>query len=120
LKLSRVTATAIGNITVSIRATAAGLPAGADLKAFTIDADGWLSTTARTMAIVIASEALVSGTKYAFVVRAASGDAANYIKWRHHGSNPYAGGAKCSSSDSGVSWIEDTTTDMTFEEGEYI
>ena len=107
-----------GDVTLSIRATAAGLPNGADLVAATINGNAVSLSALLTLFNFVAGAALTSGTKYAAVLRAPSGDVSNYILWRCDQTSPsYAGGARCYSSDSGATWAEETTRDFLFEEG---
>ena len=107
-----------GNVTLSIRATAAGLPDGADLIAATINGNAVSLSALLTLFNLAAGDALTSGTKYAAVLRDPSGDINNYILWRCDQTSPsYAGGARCYSSDSGANWAEEITRDFLFEEG---
>ena len=95
-----------GNITASIRATAAGLPAGGDLAVGTYDGDTvttygngeWIHIEFTT------DTALTSGTVYSIVIRTLTGGAANYIDWRYDITGAYAGGQACNSVNSGVAW----------------
>ncbi len=103
----------VGLITVSIRATTNGLPSGVDLCSGTLDG-AQLSSIDNNQVFDIplgAGAALTTGTVYAIVLRAASGT----LYWK---SSPdgYAGGNKCSSTNSGSSWTADTTRDLLFEE----
>ena len=103
----------LGNITVSVRATSGSLPAGADLCSGSLDG-GQLSSSndERVFDISLgAGTALTAGTVYAIVVRAASGT----LYWRSSAAG-YVGGQKCSSTNSGSSWIADSTRDLLFEE----
>lgn len=60
---------------------------------------------------------LAASTQYAIVVKALSGDADNYIRWRGDGSNPsYNGGWLENSENSGDTWSANTGWDMMFEE----
>lgn len=114
LKMLRVGAP--GDLTVSIRATAAGLPAAGDVVSgtlsttdFTTDADGdwyFVSFTADT--------ALTSGTTYAIICRALAGNAANYVGWRSNSAGTYAGGQACSSINAGVAWAAIAAEDFMF------
>lgn len=103
----------VGAITVSIRATGSGLPTGGDLCSGTLDGSQ-LNSTDNGMVYDIplgAGIALTAGTVYAIVVRTASGT----LYWV---SSPagYAGGNKCSSTNSGVAWTADATRDLLFAE----
>ena len=109
-----------GNVTVSLRDTLAGIPAGLDLQSVTINGD-YLSTTTRLIMFLITAQAVVAATQYAIVIRAPAGDAANYIKWREDASAPgYAGGTRCQSTNSGGDWAIEVGEDYIFEEGNYI
>ena len=106
-----------GTVTVSLRATAAGLPTGADLVSGTTDGDS-LTTSAggewREITFT-ATQALTSGTVYAVVVRATSGDASNTVYWRHDSTSPsYTGGSYIYSADSGSSWTASASADFMF------
>jgi hypothetical protein len=107
-----------GNITIGIRATAADLPTGADLTSVTFDGNA-LPTSDIWIVRYVTAYSLLAATKYAMVIRAPSGDAANYLVWRSDGTAPgYAGGARCHSTNSGASWSEDVNSDFMFREGE--
>ena len=110
-----------GNVTIGIRATdGAGLPTGADLTSITFDGNA-LSAANAWIARYVAALAVGAATKYAIVVRAPAGDAANYLIWRKDGTVPsYAGGARCFSANGGLNWAEDANTDFMFREGEVI
>lgn len=117
LKLYRV-----GNpstVTVSIRATAAGLPTGANLCSGTTNGDTLTTDSGgewRTISMG-AGYPLVAGTQYARVVRALLSDITNYILWRRAVFGSYAGGSKCFSPDNGATWsIPFPGHDMMFEE----
>ncbi|HEX7808376.1 MAG TPA: carboxypeptidase regulatory-like domain-containing protein, partial [Thermoanaerobaculia bacterium] len=102
------------NLTVSIRNAAANLPTGADLATATIPGfcnggGGWYTATFATPAT------LTAGTQYALVWRAASAIPTGTPAPGYFGSvsvgtglvsaqNPYAGGRRASSSNSGTSW----------------
>ncbi len=106
-----------GTVTVGIRATSGGLPSGADLVSTIFDGNA-LATSAPWKLIVITAQSLLAGTKYGIVVRATGGDVNNYLVWRADVTSPtYTGGARCYSSDIGVTWAEDTSKDFIFEEG---
>ena len=94
----------IGSITVSIRATASGLPTGSDLCSGTLDGSQLNGTwDGKVYDISLgAGTALTAGTVYALVVRTASGN----LSWR---SSPagYDRGQKCNSANAGVAWTAD-------------
>lgn len=112
-----------GPITASIRATALGLPAGADLAAGLIDgntiSDGIFGAWTE---IVIATVALTLGIEYAIVLRAPTASAANRVLWRRDalGIGTYAGGGSSASANAGVLWSgappAGLTADFKFEE----
>lgn len=106
-----------GTVTVSIRATTAGVPTGFDLTSGTID-----GTTISTAAggswypVTVTTFSLLPSTVYAVIVRAVSGaDAGNSISWRADASAPTLTGSEYTSTDGGVSWSADATTDYMFE-----
>ena len=103
----------VGTITVSIRATSSGLPTGGDLCSGTLDGSQ-LGTSNEGKVYDVsfgAGEALTAGTVYAIVVRTAAGT----LYWRSSTAG-YAGGNKCSSTNSGVAWTADATRDLLFQE----
>lgn len=102
-----------GTLTVSIKATSAGLPTGADLTSGTINGNS-LDTSAAWVEINLTDYALSSGTKYAIVCRATSGDASNKVIWAATNPGGYANGDTCESGDSGSSWGANTL-DSLFE-----
>lgn len=107
-----------GDITIGIRATAAGLPTGADLTSVTFSGND-LPTSDTWITKYLTAHGLSAATKYAIVIRAPSGDVSNYLVWRSDGTAPaYAGGARCHSANSGVDWAEDLNSDFMFREGE--
>ena len=125
-----------GTVTVSVRATTAGLPSGADLDSATFDGNSlpsgsWAAgeaaeTDYQTIEIAFTGAIiLTAGIVYAIVIRAPSGDQFNSVTFRRSDSatepNPYTGGAAKYSGDSGVtwsstSWTGDTNADFRFEE----
>jgi uncharacterized repeat protein (TIGR01451 family) len=90
------------NVTISIRATASGLPTGADLVAATVP-----FTTSNSSSGFVANFAtpvtLTGGVQYAIVVRttAAMTGTPAYVA---AASNPYAGGRRATSANSGAAW----------------
>ena len=107
-----------GTVTVSIRATdGSGHPTGSDLTSGTID--GNTLTTAPWglwYEIALSPYDLTSGTKYAIVVRAPSGNLTDYLRWSYDDSAPtYAGGNFEASSDSGTNWTTYADKDFMFE-----
>ncbi len=107
-----------GTVQISIRATVAGKPSGADLAAdlmtngndFTSSSPGtfWKFTWPTPLA-------LSASTTYALVFRAPSGDGSNFTTWRSDATTPlYTGGSNAFSTDGGVTWTLNTATDMMF------
>jgi hypothetical protein len=117
LKLFRVGSP--GTVTVSIRATSGGQPAGGALCSGTTTGDT-LTTSApgEWREITLGSGyGLSGGTTYAIVVRATGGDSSNYLWWRVDGSSPaYAGGMYLLSFNSGSIWTSGASYDLMFEE----
>ena len=107
-----------GDVTIGIRDTALDLPDGADLVNITFSGNDLLLANA-WISRYVAAQGLLAATKYAIVIRAPGGDAANYLVWRTDGTAPgYAGGARCHSANGGVGWAEDVNNDFMFREGE--
>lgn len=106
-----------GDVTVSIRATAAGEPTGADLTTGTFDGDTLTTNTSgEWITITLSPIALDNATQYAIVMRAVSGSGANTVSWRADGSSPtYSGGTRVSSGNSGSNWNVVSGTDLLFE-----
>ena len=99
-----------GTLTVSIRATTADVPSGADLASGTFAGNDLLTTPGQYEEITLgAGCSLVSGTKYAIVCRCA---AASVYWGRGLG---YANGGRCTSADSGASWGAESVVSMNFE-----
>lgn len=88
------TGVAPGDVTVSVKATVAGAPAGADLAVGTTDANVFATTaTGEWYDVAFTTDAaLTSGTGYAIVVRALTGNAANYVGWRTDTDEGFADG----------------------------
>ena len=92
-----------GTFTVSIRATDAGDPSGADLTSGTIDGDILTANAAGDWYTIELTEYdLEDATTYAIVVRAVSGNATNYVGWRYDNAAGYAGGSESDSANGGV------------------
>jgi hypothetical protein len=97
------------NLTVSIRATSGNVPTGSDLAVATIPgfnsgSGGYFSANFSTPAT------LAAGTKYAVIIRAASDPSAGsyaYVCSCSSNSNPYSGGQRVTSTNSGSSWSTD-------------
>ena len=107
------------DITVAIKATAAGLPTGGDLATGTI-AQGDVPTGSPgsfTECILDSSISLTNGTVYAIVLRCDSGTgASDRFSWRSDATSPtYGNGQACQSVNTGSSWSALSTFDMMFE-----
>ena len=112
LALKKEAGASPGTITVSIRATSAGVPSGGDLATGTTDGDT-LTTDVEWREITFGSSiSLTSGVKYAIVARV-SGETAYWVA--NLEGHSYANGAQCSSADSGSNWSENDTYDLGFE-----
>jgi hypothetical protein len=93
------------NLTVSIRATAAGLPTGADLASATIPGFANGGVPSYFTATFGAPAALTAGTMYAIVVRPVANPApGTYAIIRSGTPGPYAGGTRVSGATSGTVW----------------
>ena len=106
-----------GTVTVSIRATSASKPSGADLAVGTTNGNTLPSVaTGEWREITFASgTAITSGTTYAIVVRATGGNLGNRINWRSDSSSPsYTNGSYAYSANSGTSWTLNTSVDFMF------
>lgn len=93
-------------VTVSIRATSAGLPTGADLVSGTIIGSwvtsSYLDTPTNVYVQFATPYALSASTQYAIVVRCA--DQTLSFAWFNNNSDVYAGGQQLTSSNSGTSF----------------
>lgn len=107
-----------GTVKVSIRATAADLPTGADLVSIEFNGDLLsLDPSEGYKVLNLPPQLLTVSVKYAIVVRAVGGDATNLIAWGLDGTSPtYAGGERCDSSNSGGAWTNATGDDFMFQE----
>lgn len=95
-----------GNVTASVRATAGGLPTGADLAAGTTNGNVFTTNVnGEWYEVSFTSDAnLTINTMYAVVIRATAGNVNNYVGWRDDSTGNYAGGNGCVSVNSGVAW----------------
>jgi len=98
--------------TVSIRATSSGLPTGSDLGAATISgfnsgSSAWYTANFATPVSVTA------GTPYVVIFHSNAARTGTYAAT--YGSNPFAGGNRVNSTNSGISWTTDTTRDFGFK-----
>jgi hypothetical protein len=104
------------NLTLSVRATAAGLPTGADLASVTIPGSNYSSgSTVTFMATFGAPATLTAGTQYALVMRPVSAPAGSGYFWIRSSPSTYANGSRVLSADSGGTWSADTTRDYNFK-----
>ena len=105
-----------GTLTVSIRATTAGLPTGADLCSATMDPAGISTSYVWYDFDFSPAVALSSGSVYAIVIRTASGDGSNLLGVQADNSSPtYTGGTFVFSTNSGASWTAVSGRDFLFE-----
>jgi hypothetical protein len=104
------------NLTLSVRATAAGLPTGADLASVTVSGSLWASgATVTHMATFSAPTTLTAGTQYALVLRPVSAPAGSGYFWIRSSPSTYANGSRVLSANSGGTWTADTTRDFNFK-----
>jgi uncharacterized repeat protein (TIGR01451 family) len=104
------------NLTLSVRATNAGLPTGADLASATIPGASFASgATVLFTATFGAPATLTSGTQYALVLRPVSAPAGSGYFWIRSSPSTYASGSRVLSADSGGTWSADTTRDYNFK-----
>ena len=108
-----------GTITVSLQATDGGAPDGFDLTSGTTNADNSITTSTSGVwyGIDVTPVSLEAATQYAVVVRNPSGTGTTVdANWRMDGSaGTYADGSEWASTNSGISWVEDTDDDFMFE-----
>ncbi len=103
------------NLTLSLRATAAGLPTGADLATATIPGAQFASGSTVLFTGTFGSPvAITSGTQYALVLRPVSVPAGSGYFWIRSSPSTYANGSRVLSADSGGTWSADTTRDYNF------
>lgn len=101
------------SITVSLRATSAGLPTGADLATATLP--GFTSGSGTWYTVSFASPAaLTAGTTYALILRPATNPSAGGYFWIRSSPGGYADGQRVLSSDGGTTWSADATRDFNF------
>jgi uncharacterized repeat protein (TIGR01451 family) len=102
------------NLTLSVRATAAGLPTGADLATATLT--GFSSGAGSTYGIDFATPAtLVSGTQYALILRPVAAPSVGGYFWIRSSPSTYANGQRVISTDNGGTWTADSTRDFNFK-----
>lgn len=103
-----------GTLTVSLRATAAGLPNGADLVTGTLNGNTSATSAAWDSVVFTSSYSLAANTTYAFVWRATTGDVNNNIGIRMDSAGLYTGGQVSTSTDSGATWNAQAAKDFMF------
>ncbi len=107
-----------GDITVSIKATSAGLPTGADLIAATVNGDIFTTDSggANVQVDFTPTVRLEANTKYAIVFRALTGSGGQEAYSLTDASSPtYSGGSLITSSDAGVNWSAVSDQDCLFQ-----
>jgi hypothetical protein len=103
------------NLTLSLRATAAGLPTGADLASVSIPGAAFASgSTVFASANFPSPASVVAGTQYALILRPVSAPAGSGYFWIRSSPSTYASGSRVLSADSGTTWSADTTRDYNF------
>jgi hypothetical protein len=104
------------NLTLSVRATAAGLPTGADLASVTVPGSAFASGNTTLFTATFGSPAtLTSGTHYALILRPVAVPAGSGYFWIRSSPSTYANGSRVLSADSGGTWSSDTTRDYNFK-----
>ena len=104
------------DLTLSVRATSAGLPTGADLASTTISGSAFASGSVTSFAATFSTPAaLVAGTQYALILRPVSAPAGIGYFWVRSSPSTYSGGSRVLSADSGGTWSADTTRDFNFK-----
>ena len=104
------------NLTLSVRATSAGLPTGADLASVSVPGSMFGSGATVTYQATFGSPATVtSGTQYALILRPVSAPAGSGYFWIRSSPSTYANGARVLSADSGGAWTADATRDYNFK-----
>jgi len=106
-----------GDVTVSLRATSAGVPTGDDLASATVACSEITTTPGAWHEFVWDSPVQLDGsTQYAIVIKALDADSDNRIFSRCDGSSPtYSGGTGIDSSTGGSSWTVESAYDTMFE-----
>jgi hypothetical protein len=103
------------NLTLSLRATAAGLPTGADLATATVPGASFASGNITLFTASFGAPAsITSGTQYALILRPVSAPAGSGYFWVRSSPSTYANGSRVLSADSGGTWSADTTRDYNF------
>jgi len=103
------------DLTLSVRATAAGLPTGADLATATILGAQFASGSTVLFTGTFGTPlSITSGTQYALILRPVSVPAGSGYFWIRSSPSTYANGSRVLSADSGGTWSADTTRDFNF------
>ncbi|MGA8810602.1 MAG: carboxypeptidase regulatory-like domain-containing protein, partial [Thermoanaerobaculia bacterium] len=103
------------DLTLSVRATAAGLPTGADLATATIPGSLFASGSTVLFTGTFGTPlSITSGTQYALILRPVSVPAGSGYFWIRSSPSTYANGSRVLSADSGATWSADTTRDYNF------
>jgi len=103
------------NLTLSLRATSAGLPTGADLATATVSGSLFASGSSVLFTATFGSPvSITSGTQYALILRPVSAPAGSGYFWIRSSPSTYANGSRVLSADSGATWSADTTRDFNF------
>jgi hypothetical protein len=103
------------DLTLSVRATAAGLPTGADLATATILGSQFASGGTVLFTGTFGTPlSITSGTQYALILRPVSVPAGSGYFWIRSSPSTYANGSRVLSADSGGTWSADTTRDFNF------
>lgn len=104
------------DLTLSVRATSAGLPTGADLASTTIPgsafAGGFITGYTATFGV---PASLTGFTQYALILRPVSVPAGSGYAWVRSSPSSYVNGQRVLSPDSGGSWSADSTRDYNFK-----
>jgi hypothetical protein len=102
------------NLTLSVRATSAGLPTGGDLAATTLP--GFSSGAGVYYTVSFGAPAtLTSGTQYALILRPTANPSVGGYFWIRSSPSTYANGQRVISTDGGVSFTADSTRDFNFK-----
>lgn len=102
-----------GDYTVAIRATSGGLPTGPNLAEVTVNANTLVSMEWNDFTFD-APASLTEGVLYAIIMYWPSGAGTDYTYLRNVNGNPYAGGERLRSTNSGSSWTSLSTNDAPF------
>jgi len=111
-----------GTVTVSIRATTAGVPSGADIASATFNGDAIVAADpGEWIELAFSGCPLAAATQYAIVVRAPAGTLLNRLNLMYNPTDVYSGGSRAYSLTAGpdgswtattddcLFWVEDST-----------